>query len=481
MRGCSTIGRWPDSQNDHHCAAGAFPETFRNLPDTLRLQPPSMQGQPVNSVAVALTRAATSTRAEPESVICGVPAYMSPEHSALPHIVKFSGGRSSAAMVLSLARSGALDPERGDLILFANTTAEHPATYDFAAQVCDELESRHAIPCLWYEFCTVEESTKSGWSRRPSYRLVRRRRITPVDNPTTPGYSDNGCAFEELASLKRLLPNRSLRFCTQNLKILPGIRLISEWLGGGPGPAAAGHHHGQPLTSADAAASRYNGSRWEACEVAEIAAFVHSRPWMRPVQDWADFTVVSRGRSSKARPSADLAGLTGPPVQYVTLLGLRSDEAERVNRAHFEAMLADGANGGRCRHESHPAGEIIATPLADAGADMDRVDNFWRCQSYDLAIDRALGNCVYCFMKGEPALRRLASAEQDNPDAATAGPAGIHWWADIEARYAGPSDDPDVQQFKFLTLRSPSYAEIAAGTAVAGRRDGVSLPCACSD
>ena len=384
-------------------------------------------------------------------------------------------------MVLSLARSGALDPDRRDLVLFANTTAEHPATYDFAARVCEELEERHAIPCLWYEFCTVEESTKFGWSRRPSYRLVRRQRATPEDPPTTPGYSDDGCAFEELASLKRMLPNRSLRFCTQNLKILPGIRLISEWLGGGPGPATAGHNHNRALTSADAAAERYNGSRWTSCEVAEIAAFVHSRPWMRPAQDWADFTVLPQSRRSQARPSADIAGLTGPPERYVTLLGLRSDEAERVNKAHFEAMLADGAEGSRCRHESHPAGEIIATPLADAGADIDRVDAFWQSQSYDLGIDRALGNCVYCFMKGEPALRRLTSAEHGAPDAGSGGPASIHWWADIEARYAGPSDDPDVQQFKFLTLRSPSYAEIADGTTAAGRNDRVSLPCACTD
>ena len=81
---------------------------------------------------------------------------------------------------------------------------------------------------------------------------------------------------------------------------------------------------------------------------------------------------------------------------------------------------------------------------------MNRVDDFWRSQSYDLGIDRALGNCVYCFMKGEPALRRLASSEHGDPDAGSAGPASIHWWADIEARYAGPSDDPDVKQFKFL-------------------------------
>jgi hypothetical protein len=400
---------------------------------------------------------------------------------ALPHIVKFSGGRSSAAMVLSLARSGVLNPDRGDLVLFANTTAEHPATYEFTARVCDELEARHAIPCLWYEFCTVEESTKAGWSRRPSYRLVRRTRATPTDDPAVPGYSDDGCAFEELASLKRMLPNRSLRFCTQFLKVLPGIRLISEWLGGGPGPAATGHYHGRPLTSAAADASRYSGTRLDPREVARIAHFAHSRPWMRPAQDWRDFTVAPAAGNTSARPRADVAGLTGPPVRYVTLLGLRSDEPERVNRAHFEAMLADGANSSQCRHESHPAGEIIATPLADAGADKDRVDAFWRHQPYDLGIDRSKGNCVYCFMKGAAALKRLAATENDAALGQPPGPASIRWWADIEARYAGPSDDADGRQFKFLAFRSPSYTEIASAPDGSERQSGATLPCACTD
>ncbi len=384
-------------------------------------------------------------------------------------------------MVLSLARTGTLNAERGDLVLFANTTAEHPATYEFAARVCDELESAHAIPCLWYEFCTVEESTRYGWSRRPSYRLVRRSRASNSDDPAIPGYADDGRAFEELASLKRMLPNRNLRFCTQFLKVLPGIKLIAEWLGGGPGPAVAGHQHGRPLTSAAGDAARYAGSRLRQHEVADIASFMHTRPWMRPEQDWRDFTVTQRGAECLPRPSADLAGLTGPPARYLTVLGLRSDEQERVSRAHFEAMLADGAHGSRCRHESHPAGEVIATPLADAGADIDSIDEFWRGQEYDLGIERSRGNCVYCFMKGEPALRRLAAAEHEDQMSANAGPSTIRWWADIEARYAGPSDDPDVQQFKFLTLRSPSYAEIAITPAAEPRRGGESLPCVCTD
>ena len=111
-------------------------------------------------------------RQRPVSV-CGVPVYRSAGHAGLAHVVKFSGGRSSGAMVLSLARRGALKADRGDVVLFANTTAEHPATYDFAAEVCDELEFRHAIPCFWYEYCTVEKLGPFGYSRRSATRAVR--------------------------------------------------------------------------------------------------------------------------------------------------------------------------------------------------------------------------------------------------------------------------------------------------------------------
>ena len=416
-------------------------------------------------------------------LVCGPPVYQNERDAGLPHVVKFSGGRSSAAMALSLARCSALNPERGDVVLFANTTAEHPATYEFAARVCDEMEGGHGVPCFWYEFCTVETVARNGWTRVGSYRLVRRVRASAADDPAVPGYRDDGTAFEEMVSLQGMIPNRSVRMCTQRLKLLPGLELLAHWLGGGPGPPLAGHSHPRSLVSAEDAAERSRGKRLTKAERAAVKSFAYSRDWRRPAQAWRDFTTAAVSRpASGPRPSADIAGRTGNPAKYVCLLGLRADEPARVTRAHFDAMVADGATSASCRYGTHPAGEAVATPLADHGAGKPAVDEFWRRQPYDLGIDGKAGNCVYCFMKGENALRRLAAGELTNEGPAMSGPAGIEWWADIERRYAGTSDSPNAKRFKFLSLRAPSYAEIAANPSPRnGSADANRLPCACTD
>ena len=226
------------------------------------------------------------------------PRYLSPEQVELPHIVKFSGGRSSAAMTLMMARNKLLDPGRGDVVLFANTTAEHPETYRFAARVCDELEAEHSLPCLWYEFCTIEVAGRNGWTRASTYRLVTRSEATPEDDPAIPGFSSDGTAFEEMASLKGMIPNRKMRFCTQELKVLPGIQLIADWLGGGPGPDLAGHDHGRSLSSPEDAAARYGGTRMSYDEIKRIREFAYRRPWMRPAQHWSDFSGDACARPS---------------------------------------------------------------------------------------------------------------------------------------------------------------------------------------
>ncbi|SMN10898.1 hypothetical protein SPBRAN_1073 [uncultured Candidatus Thioglobus sp.] len=42
-----------------------------------------------------------------------------------PHIVKFSGGRSSGMMLMNMLENNQLDPKRSDVIVFNNTSTEH--------------------------------------------------------------------------------------------------------------------------------------------------------------------------------------------------------------------------------------------------------------------------------------------------------------------------------------------------------------------
>ena len=159
-------------------------------------------------------------------------------HESAPHVVSFSGGRSSAALAFMAASDGVLRPERGDVALFANTSAEHPGTYEFAARCKEELESEFGLPCFWFEFCTVEDAWRGEYRRKGSYRLVK---AVPVEQDAD-GYRSSGEVFEEMVSLQRMLPNPHSRSCTARLKLYPSHELLGEWLGRTEGPAHAGHH-----------------------------------------------------------------------------------------------------------------------------------------------------------------------------------------------------------------------------------------------
>ncbi|MYG93459.1 MAG: phosphoadenosine phosphosulfate reductase family protein [Acidimicrobiia bacterium] len=153
-------------------------------------------------------------------------------------MVSFSGGRSSAALAFMAAKEGLLRPERGDVVLFANTSAEHPGTYEFAARCKDRLETEFGLPVLWFEFCTVEDAWRGEYRRKASYRLVK---PIPIEKDTD-GFRSSGELFEEMVSWQGMLPNPHSRTCTARLKLYPAHELISEWLGQTDGPAHAGHH-----------------------------------------------------------------------------------------------------------------------------------------------------------------------------------------------------------------------------------------------
>ena len=93
--------------------------------------------------------------------------YRAKRHSTLPHVVKFSGGRSSGMLLFTLLKNGILNPNRGDVIVFNNTSAEHPDTYRFARD-CRKASNGYGIPFYWVEFQTYEDARNGEWTRLPS-------------------------------------------------------------------------------------------------------------------------------------------------------------------------------------------------------------------------------------------------------------------------------------------------------------------------
>ncbi len=412
--------------------------------------------------------------------------YGDPRHEALPHVVRFSGGRSSAALAFRLAEAGALRPERGDVILFANTSAEHPGTYEFAAECKLRLERDHGLPFLWYEFCTVEDASRGVYVRRQSYRLVR---AAPVESDAD-GYRSRGEVFEELLSFQGMLPTPMSRSCTSKLKLYPQHRLLAEWFGGGSGPAHDGHHADRCFVTPDQAASTYrsNGGVADLDAHRERVAFMTAQPPSRPAQRWADFTAAPVAPS---RPASASAGESARPVelwgrdaaQFVTLLGLRADEPLRVKRILGRSFFAQDAPRRQCSVRTQPPGERPCFPLFDAGVTAADIRDFWRRRDFDLDCPEDAGNCVFCFMKGTRKLAHLACTADARR--ISGAPSHIDWWADLEGRYrreAPRRNGRGTARFGFLGVSGPTFARIAAGDEGSGSRfSGAGVACDCTD
>ena len=404
--------------------------------------------------------------------------YRSREHGDLPHVVKFSGGRSSAMMTLQLADSGVLQPERGDVVLFANTSAEHPSTYEFARACKERIENEYGLPFLWYEFCTVEDASRGAYVRQTSYRLVRSE---PIETDPL-GYRSSGEVFEELLSWQGQLPTPHSRSCTAKLKLYPAHALLADWLGTGDGPRHGGHFSSRSFVGPDDAFTQHRRNRGTQDEGAYLSrvAYMTSRPHNRPEQRWSDFTAAPLiGPTPEWPGSADLWGVAA--AQFVTLLGLRGDESRRIGRIESRSLLAENASGRHCSIRTQPPGERPYFPLAEWGESAESVRAFWAAQAFDLDIPEGAGNCTFCFMKGTRDLARLAI--DDDPARVAGTPSDIDWWSSMEQRYRreAPARSGDgTSIFGFFGVHGPSFAEVARGEV--GRRYAVGEPaCDCTD
>ena len=409
--------------------------------------------------------------------------YRSTHHEELPHIVSFSGGRSSAAMAFLAAEEGVLQPQRGDLVLFANTSAEHPGTYEFAAACKERLETEFGLPCLWLEFCTVEDAWRGEYRRKASYRLVK---PVPIEQDAD-GYRSSGELFEELVCLQGMLPNPHSRTCTAKLKLYPSHELLAEWLGRTGGPAHVGHHWptmpGEGLVNPERVAEAYsrNGGTASAASVLRRARHLACLPVARPAQHWSNFTTAAV--PGLVEPGAQAVAMRGPDAAlHVRLLGLRADEPSRVDRVLSRTLFAEGASTAACTVKTQPPGERPYFPLFDAGIDAEGVARYWQSRDFDLDIPNGAGNCVFCFMKGTRQLVSLGSS----PDGRRmpGKPTDIGWWADFEQRHlrmAPRRNGSGKSRFGFFGVNSATFVDLVEGTEHDGRYKNGTPACDCTD
>ena len=343
-------------------------------------------------------------------------AYRTPEHRRLPHVVKFSGGRSSALLLFGLLTNNQLNPRRGDVIVFNNTSAEHMLTYDFVLRCKEAAEQLANIPFLLTEFQTYETAREGFWRRAKSWRLAKPC-LWSSDEPN--GLRHGGEIFEEAIAFNTRLPNRFQRLCTDHLKVQVTRNMLSEWFSGEPATRRLGHYHGTSQVTDREIARSYQGSSLSEPELLRYVRFLRTCPLVRPSQPYTHYTSAPRVVVESLRDQA-LDGrvtMSGEgAVPYVTVLGLRADEPGRV---------------GNILNRSQGDGAIPYFPLFDAGLASDDVLAFWRGQEWDLDLDGRYSNCTFCFMKGIRTLRAIAK----EPKAQVQGPSQLQWWADLEARY----------------------------------------------
>ena len=243
--------------------------------------------------------------------------------------------------------------------------------------------------------------------------------------------------FEELVSHQGFLPSRHTRICTTHLKLRATNEFLAEWFAGKEATEWRGHFHPEPQITDEVVIARHRRSRGKLddAELLRKKAFLRSRPPALPEQNFADFSRVC-ARHMTNRPFADrgypeFAPMTGEDAtEYVSLIGLRADEPRRVARVMSRNRL--GSDDPERTKREMTNGEIVCTPLADAGVGNDDVQVFWEDRDWKLALpaEANLSNCVYCFMKGTSAIpnvrRDVASADAVLPEKLRSSYEGCH-------------------------------------------------------
>ena len=339
-------------------------------------------------------KAETTERYDPEKVYAF--RYSAKRHAEFPHVVKFSGGRSSGMMLFALLENGILRRERGDVVVFNNTSSEHPETYKFAAECKRRVEGDYGVPFFFVQFQTYEDARQGEWRRIPSYRLVNEKPFAD-DNPD--GFAWRGETFEELVSHKSYLPSQFRRVCTASLKLEVTRMFLRDWFASKDGVPRLGHGLDESQVDLDEMHASHvrSGGGVPRDVLIEKREFALNRPTSRPKQKYRDFSPAASafGNPTLAgKVFGQKAWFGDGGIEYVAFIGLRADEQLRTARVEARANNVH-ANAGY-------EGEHVYMPLAKIGVAREDVDAFWERQTWDLNLSAAdsLSNCVYCFLKG---------------------------------------------------------------------------------
>ena len=317
-------------------------------------------------------------------------------------------------LLFTLLEKEFLQAERGDVVLFNNTSAEHPETYKFAARCKRIVEEKFGIPFFFIQFQTYEDARGGEWVRLPAYRLVK---PVPRSKDEPDGYCWKGEVFEEMLSWAGFVPNQFQRTCTKTLKLETTKRFLQDWLEGKTKLKRLGHYgDGSRMNDEDMyARHQKRGGETPRGIFLDKKDYVRSRPVSRPAQRFSDF---SRYFSPTDRPRGD--------GKYLSFLGLRHDEPHRVARIRQRNMDSDDD-------------EHVEMPLADEGVTREDVNKFWAGREGDLELpeDAGLSNCVYCFLKGAGGLRKVKRHMQNGYGSKDFDdtPCDLDWWCDMEDRY----------------------------------------------
>jgi 3'-phosphoadenosine 5'-phosphosulfate sulfotransferase (PAPS reductase)/FAD synthetase len=346
--------------------------------------------------------------------------YYKEYHSRLPHVVKFSGGRSSGALLFSMLENGMLDANRGDVIIFNNTSAEHQKTYDFVIECKRKCEKEYNIPFFLTEFQTYEDCKNGIYDRFSTYKLVNDR---PYSKENPNGYHCKGEVFEELISWQMYLPSlMSGRTCTKKMKMDVTYSFLRDWFSGLEEINRLGHYGNKSRIDISILYEKHlkNGGKVPFDIYKNKKDYCLKRPLYRPEQKFSDYTNVKIDKNIYIHKRR---------IEFCSFIGFRADEPLRLEKmkSRINKKYNENINMAYLREEN----EHIYAPLVESGITQKDIKLFWDNQDFDLGLpyDGSLGNCVFCFMKGANKLSLIQSESSELT------PQNIDWWIYIEKKY----------------------------------------------